>query len=584
MPDCGEYQYQAIAYRGLFDLKDAQILRAEIDSIDQANNRAAVTFLDVCESASWIDTSAVPFFYHCENSTGTIEDLANGYKAFSVGDIVYILANTGIVDVAESQAFIVGHVDQRDTNPCGDDYLAVSVLAGVSGDTVLVRTIVDLISGNVLNLSTFVDREGSPERPASIPFIDTNGWFAYNFSGYTNLIYPFSFTVTKHSETSLLADELYNSYLSGLVPHTVYVNTTYTGGSSVPSPSPCSDLNLGNGTYERTDTYEGEFDDTGAQVKEHFSTVRSEASKAPYNGGCAAFFTNLSYNSEREYTYPTDTTYVSIADTFTSTTLKAQVNRYESESYSVQATGISDTASLSASYEVTSVFDMDFSLFSGGTYTITDTTSWSALCTVQSPPSNFAFGYSPANSSSCSDDAWEVPSMRFVGVSGADLSRFMLFGGTSNEKVISIGPGYVCTVWGGMFYKELKTPTSTAPVNLAAALTGLPWGEDGPLAYVSQAGYRYTTTPVVFATVTAVPELTLYPLYEGGPVNRFSITECISKAQSSKSMAVSRAIADMVAFIQTTITDDTVFSNVNNAYQYLVSNGISIYPVKKYGT
>lgn len=176
--------------------------------------------------------------------------------------------------------------------------------------------------------------------------------------------------------------------------------------------------------------------------------------------------------------------------------------------------------------------------------------------------------------------------MRFNGVSGPDLTRFVLFGGTSNDKVISVGQEYVCTVWGGRLYKEINVPESiTYPVKMAAAVTNqLPWGYDGPSAYILQTGYRYTITPVVFATVTAVPELTLYPLYEGGPVNRFSITECISKAQSSKSMAVSRAIADMVAFIQTTITDDTVFSNVNNAYQYLVSNGISIYPVKKYGT
>lgn len=583
MPDCGEYQYQAIEYRGLFDLKDAQILRAEIDSIDQANNRASVTLLDSCELVSWVDVSAIPFFYHCENSTGTVEDLANGYKAFSVGDMVYVLANKENGEIP-AQAYIVGHIDQRDTNQCGAEYLAVSATVGVSGGTEIVRTIIDVVSGNVLNLSTFVDREGSPVRPTSIPFIDTTGWFAYNFSVYTNPIYAFPFTVTKHSETSLLADELYNSYISGLVPHTVDVNTAYTGMESVSSPYTCSDLSLGNGMYESTDTYEGEYSDTGAQVKEHFSTVRASANKAPYDSGCAAYFSALSYTSERVYTYPTDTTYISIADTFTSTTLKAQINRSETENYSVQATGVSDTATLSASYDITTVFDMDFSSFSGGTYNITDTTSWSALGTAQSPPSNFAFGYSSAASSSCSDDAWEIPNMRFNGVSGSDLSRFTLFGGTSGYSVMSIGPGHVCTVWGGRFYKELRVPSSSTPVVIAAALSGLPWGEDGPVASVNTSGYRYTIAPVVFATVTPVSELTLYPLYEGAPSNRFSITECISKAQSSKSISVSRAIADMVSFIQTTVSDDTIFSNVNNAYQYLVSSGISIYPVKKYGT
>ena len=175
--------------------------------------------------------------------------------------------------------------------------------------------------------------------------------------------------------------------------------------------------------------------------------------------------------------------------------------------------------------------------------------------------------------------------MRFNGVSGSDLSRFTLFGGTSGNKVISIGPGHVCTVWGGRLYKELLVPASTtSPVKNAAAVTGLPWGTDGPSVYVEPAGYRYTIAPVVFATVTPVSELTLCPLYEGGPVNRFSITECLSKSQSAKSISVSRAISDMISFMQSTITDDTVFSNVNNAYQYLVSSGISIYSVKKYGT
>lgn len=584
MADCGDYDYQAIVYRGLFDLKNAQIIRAQINSIDSTGNTASVTLLDECPLDDWLDTDSVPFFYHCENSTGTVEDLANGYKAFSNGDMVYLLLNQENGDNA-AQAYIIGHIDQRDTNQCGSEYLAVSALAGVDDNIVVVRTIIDLVSGNVINLSTFVDREGSPTRPSSIPFIDTNGWFAYNFSVYTNLIYPFSFTVTKHSETTLLADELYNAYISGLVPHTVDVNTAYTGMASVSAPHTCSDLSLGNGMYESTDTYEGEFDDTGAQVKEHFSMIRSFADKAPYGSGCAAFFTRMVHSSERVYTYPPNTTYISLVDSYTSSTLRAQINRIESENYSEQASGIYDTATLSATYEITTVFDMDFSAFSGGTYTITDTTSWSSLGTVQAPPSNFSYGYYYASSASCSDDSWEIPNMRFNGVSGQDLSRFTLFGGTSGEKVISIGSEYVCTVWGGRFYKELRVPESTiTPVKNAAAVTGLPWGKDGPSIYVEPAGYRYTITPVVFATVTPVSELTLYPIYEGGPVNRFSITECLSNAQSSRSIAVSRAIANMVAFIQTTITDDTVFSNVNNAYKYLVSSGISIYSVKKYGT
>lgn len=584
MPDCGEYDYQAIEYRGLFDLKDAQIIRAEIDSIDAVNNCAAVTLLDTCELAEWIDTSAVPIFYHCENSTGTVEDLANGYKAFSVGDMVYVLANKENGEIP-AQTYIIGHIDRRDTAQCGTEYIAVSASIGIGSGTAVVRTIVDLVSGNVLDLASFVDRDGSPARPSSIPFIDNTGWFAYNFTFNANTIYTFPFTVTKHSETSLLADSLYDSYTSGLVPHTVDIATAYTGMDSVSSPYTCSDLSLGNGMYESTDTFEGEYDDTGAQVKEHFSLIRSNASKAAYGSGCAAFFTSLTHNTEREYTYPDDTIYVSITDSYTSVTSRAEISKVETEAFTARVSGVNNTATISASYEAATTFSMDFSAFAAGTYTASDEISWEAVGTVPAPPANFTFGYSSATSASCSDDSWEIPNMRFNGVAGSDLSRFVLFGGTANDKVISIGTDYVCTVWGGIFYRELQVPASTvSPVSVAAAITGLPWGEDGPAAYVGTTGYRYTATPIVFATVTPAAQLTLYPLYEGATANRFSITDCLAHVSNTKSIALSIAISDMISFMQSTIADDTVFSNVNNAYQYLVSGGISIYSVKIYGT
>lgn len=194
MADCGSSDYQAIEYSGLFDLKNAQILRAEIVSIDQAADppTAEITLLDVCEAYTPSDLSAVEFYYHCEDSTGTAEDLAKGYLAFSPHDIVYVLAVPETRD-APNRFYIVGHVDIRGTLPCVEEFLLVGLDGNVSGNpedgVEIWITIFDVKAGEVLDLSVFQNKdELSPDMPDTFPcrFSVYQAWMEYNFAAATS--------------------------------------------------------------------------------------------------------------------------------------------------------------------------------------------------------------------------------------------------------------------------------------------------------------------------------------------------------------------------------------------------------------
>jgi hypothetical protein len=61
-----------------------------------------------------VNTSAVPFFYHCQFSDGSAEDLVLGYSAFIPGEWVYVLHIPG--DIPTS--YIFGHADIKGTIIC----------------------------------------------------------------------------------------------------------------------------------------------------------------------------------------------------------------------------------------------------------------------------------------------------------------------------------------------------------------------------------------------------------------------------------------------------------------------------------
>lgn len=176
---CGESDYTMITFADLFDLRYARIFKAEIVSIDQINNCAQITIDEACPELAEKDLSAVPFFYHCEDSTGTVEDLANGYKAFTVLDEVFVLW-IPINGAVEERFFIIGHANIRTNKRCSiTEYLVVEM-----GSPAYI-TIFDTAAGDKMNISAFANLdEESPVKPSSLPCLLTEtveDWIDYNF-------------------------------------------------------------------------------------------------------------------------------------------------------------------------------------------------------------------------------------------------------------------------------------------------------------------------------------------------------------------------------------------------------------------
>ena len=248
MADCGTSPYQMIEYRGLFDLKDAQVLRAEIVSIDRLLNTAEVTLLDTCEAAAWIDLEAVPFFYHCENSTGTVEDLARGHKAFAEGDMVYILANKEN-GTTPAQAYIVGHVDIKATRVCTTDILIVTQVFMSASTWYTVYAIINPQSGELFDIDSFENFDaGSPDKPTESLGVYTTAvsdWVAYNFVNVSNSI---SVPRSVGTASSGVGGTLKSSIIA-IDPWLVIDDQTdYTGEfeHTVSSGNACDTINTGN--------------------------------------------------------------------------------------------------------------------------------------------------------------------------------------------------------------------------------------------------------------------------------------------------------------------------------------------------
>ena len=191
--------YEMIELENLFDLDKARIVQAQIDSIDGSNNCAAITFSSECVELAGLSVDAVKFFYHCENSTGTEEDLVNGHKAFKANEYVYCLWCPASPTVDE-RFFIIGHVDIRGTKRCGyGDFIVMSMgLDSTFGPhtgiapTERYITIFDVAGCCVVNPSTFPVLDGSPPAPTEFPCkVDdaVTAWINYNFSNVTGLYY-----------------------------------------------------------------------------------------------------------------------------------------------------------------------------------------------------------------------------------------------------------------------------------------------------------------------------------------------------------------------------------------------------------
>ena len=89
--DDPDFTHEQMELSTAYDLRYARIVQAQIDSINSAENSASITLSNECAELAGKSVDAVKFFYHCEYSTGTLEDLAHGHEAFVDGDFVLAL-------------------------------------------------------------------------------------------------------------------------------------------------------------------------------------------------------------------------------------------------------------------------------------------------------------------------------------------------------------------------------------------------------------------------------------------------------------------------------------------------------------
>ena len=194
--DNPDYTHEQMELSTAYDLRNARVVQAQINSIDAAENCAAITLAGECAELAEKSVEAVKFFYHCENSTGTVEDLARGYKAFKENDFVIVLWVPASGE-REEQFYIIGHVDIRGTERCNfSEYLLIGLDGNDSGNEFLPKftwitifdvgtgSALDVGTGSALDLAAFENiDELSPPKPSSFPCLygAALSWIEYNF-------------------------------------------------------------------------------------------------------------------------------------------------------------------------------------------------------------------------------------------------------------------------------------------------------------------------------------------------------------------------------------------------------------------
>lgn len=185
--DSPEFTHEQMELSTAYDLRNARIVQAQINNIDPVENCAGITLSNECAELSGKSVTAIKFFYHCEKSTGTVEDLAQGYKAFKKYDFVLVLWIPATDEVIE-QFYIIGHVDIRGTAPCMEEFLLIGLEGNATGSydnpRIIWVTIFDVSIGAVLNIETFENKdEFSPAKPTELPCIYSTyqTWLEYNF-------------------------------------------------------------------------------------------------------------------------------------------------------------------------------------------------------------------------------------------------------------------------------------------------------------------------------------------------------------------------------------------------------------------
>ena len=255
--ECGESEYTKITLANLFDLRYSRILQGDILSIDELANTASIVIAEECPEIEGRDLSAVPFFYHCESSTGTIEDLANGHLAFRAYDRVLVLLVPENGDT-EERLFIIGHADIRDLKKCEDgDYILLSYKPWYDTNNNYF-CLFDVAAGTVLEMNGVEPLdEGSPDVPPLSggrcmgPINIAYNWLFYNFEPVTS-----SPITVPYDDEGWTEQETYGSHVYAYGGHDgagiVNIEESFTGGffGQRPKGASCEDwYTPGNGGF-----------------------------------------------------------------------------------------------------------------------------------------------------------------------------------------------------------------------------------------------------------------------------------------------------------------------------------------------
>lgn len=564
MADCGDSPYQAIEYRGLFDLKDAQVVRAEIVAIDRIALTAEVTLLDECDSADGLDIEAVPFFYHCETSTGTVEDLEKGHKAFVGGDMVYILL-TKENGEEPAQAFIIGHVDIRGTRVCTTDILLVTQYFYYTSAWVTVYIIINPVTGTLFDVAGFANFDGgSPAKPTSNIGVYTTAvsdWVAYNFisvsNSYTAPCDLFTLTTNKGGvlPASIIAIDPWIS-TTGLTDYSGEYQHTVGSGDA------CESINTGNGYMHwlQSETGPSSPPVTGSS----YSAVDewNAADLETYHPGgvettCNAAWASMTVEHDITHTHITNFGW-SLTDSVQSVTapmpikVEAQwVNRVE---YFFDPVDGSLTGGLDMDLTVTHTVDHSdlFGAEQVHTYSLNSFAELNTTTTIGA-----AVSVAPA---SASGGFIEIPSTVSVGTFHPDLWRAYEGGTTFTGSGTLIGDDGIYMVFGGAYSQSYKMlTTSSVTFALIAFNTTFGWnlGPSYPMALSGSTQSRFS----VFLDSAVTP-------YDAviDPSSPLSVLTCAANRNLGSSAALTESVLSLYDYISTNYTQNDA-TKVQAAYR-----------------
>lgn len=562
MADCGDHTHQMIEYANLFDLRDVQLLRAQIDNIDRSENTADITLLDTCPEYTETEIFAVPFWYHCQYSTGTIEDLAHGHNAFSIGDMVYIVHVPENGSVAE-RMYIVGHVDIRGTRVCPTEFLFVELSFTLNSTSYGFTTIFDAGTGAKLDVDAFVNKdESSPAKPTSLPAVtsDIASWRLYNFGSV-----PVS-GITVAGTIDVPGYVLYTFDAGGLECSASSTSTSYTGSRT----ADCSAFTVGNGLRSSTYDLSCTHDDTPTTpislTEEIFtSTDGSGVFPVNYTGStCGAVFAATEYVYDR--TYSGVVSYFTVSDGVDTvrvpiTWVLEQSNRTTSSCVGDQ-TGI-DVATFTGADSFSKTAYYDFTSLSRTN--VQTTLTWSATLNGNLPltPTFDSSNHSLTIDAQETSHSTEIPFFTIPSIAGVEEWFFTPWTNMDiKASTFLVGRYYTYSIFGVSSVEEWKVDATEMVATYYNPTTPYP----GVITVAPNNGSAKLILRYKADTCVAHIEQDLAP---GPPYYTVSLLDCIRYSHTNLANGLNAVIEELLDYVIEQVIDYNNLTTANEDVEAL---------------